>query len=141
MFEDRDAITGPPVAQSIRLNVPKKTKLYVDQTLRERENAVGMYSHLKLTHLHGYQNQLKSFRALIHCNEYLLNEIICGLLCSHAQSLPDGPEQAAASRSQSLRQSPGVQPHSYVSQLDRTSKDECSGKCKHVHGGCFPVTS
>lgn len=42
VFEDRDSAPGPPLAQSIRLNVPKKTKLYVDQTMRERENAVGM---------------------------------------------------------------------------------------------------
>ncbi|MBN3313992.1 BBS1 protein, partial [Atractosteus spatula] len=40
-FEDRDTTPGPPAAQSVRLNVPKKTKLYVDQTLRERESAVG----------------------------------------------------------------------------------------------------
>lgn len=40
VFDDKDS-SGPPTAQSIRLNVPKKTKLYVDQTLRERENAVG----------------------------------------------------------------------------------------------------
>ncbi|XP_031168057.1 Bardet-Biedl syndrome 1 protein [Sander lucioperca] len=43
-FEDRDSAPGPPLAQSVRLNVPKKTKLYVDQTLRERENGVAMHS-------------------------------------------------------------------------------------------------
>ncbi|KAJ8265989.1 hypothetical protein GJAV_G00123850 [Gymnothorax javanicus] len=43
VFEDRDMTPGPPLAQSIRLNVPKKTKLYVDQTMRERENAVAMH--------------------------------------------------------------------------------------------------
>ncbi|XP_069036467.1 Bardet-Biedl syndrome 1 protein isoform X2 [Lepisosteus oculatus] len=42
-FEDRDTTPGPPAAQSVRLNVPKKTKLYVDQTLRERESAVAMH--------------------------------------------------------------------------------------------------
>ncbi|XP_028331380.1 BBSome complex member BBS1 [Gouania willdenowi] len=42
-FEDRDGAPGPPQAQSIRLNVPKKTKLYVDQTLRERESAPAMH--------------------------------------------------------------------------------------------------
>lgn len=57
MFDDRDAISGPPLAQSIRLNVPKKTKLYVDQTMRERENAVGMYSHSKHIPLHSCQKQ------------------------------------------------------------------------------------
>ncbi|CAB1451552.1 unnamed protein product [Pleuronectes platessa] len=42
-FADRDSAPGPPLAQSVRLNVPKKTKLYVDQTLRERENGVAMH--------------------------------------------------------------------------------------------------
>ncbi|XP_063002274.1 Bardet-Biedl syndrome 1 protein isoform X2 [Elgaria multicarinata webbii] len=40
-FNKGDAVVGAPVAQSIKLSVPKKTKLYVDQTLRERENGVG----------------------------------------------------------------------------------------------------
>ncbi len=40
-FEDKDAIKGALEAQNKKLNVPKKTKLFVDQTLRERENAVG----------------------------------------------------------------------------------------------------
>jgi hypothetical protein len=33
---------GPPEAQSKKLDVPKKTKLYVDQTTRERDNAIRM---------------------------------------------------------------------------------------------------
>ncbi|XP_067400215.1 Bardet-Biedl syndrome 1 protein isoform X2 [Emydura macquarii macquarii] len=43
VFEEKDISLGPPVAQSIRLSVPKKTRLYVDQTLRERENPVAMH--------------------------------------------------------------------------------------------------
>ncbi|CAL9699155.1 unnamed protein product [Knipowitschia caucasica] len=35
---------GPPVAQSVRLNVPKKSQLFVDQTLREREQGSLMQS-------------------------------------------------------------------------------------------------
>ena len=42
-FEEKDISAGPPVAQNTRLNVPKKTKLFVDQTMRERENAVTMH--------------------------------------------------------------------------------------------------
>lgn len=42
-FEEKDLSGGPPSAQNTRLNVPKKTKLFVDQTMRERENAVSMY--------------------------------------------------------------------------------------------------
>jgi len=42
-FEEKDIAGGPPLAQNIKLNVPKKTKLFVDQTLRERENAVSKF--------------------------------------------------------------------------------------------------
>ena len=34
---------GPPEEQNIPLKVPKKTRLYVDQTQREREQAVSMH--------------------------------------------------------------------------------------------------
>ncbi|KXJ22583.1 Bardet-Biedl syndrome 1 protein [Exaiptasia diaphana] len=42
-FEGKDFTPGPPQAQSVKLNVPKKTKLFVDQTLRERESATSMH--------------------------------------------------------------------------------------------------
>ena len=38
-FEEKDISAGPPASQNQKLNVPKKTKLFVDQTMRERENA------------------------------------------------------------------------------------------------------
>ncbi|XP_017348265.1 Bardet-Biedl syndrome 1 protein isoform X1 [Ictalurus punctatus] len=67
VFDDRDSISGPPIAQSIRLNVPKKTKLYVDQTMRERENAVAMHrafqmdlSRLRLAAARAYVKALES---------------------------------------------------------------------------------
>ena len=41
VFEEKDQLGGPPAAQSQKLNVPKKTKLFVDQTMRERESSVG----------------------------------------------------------------------------------------------------
>lgn len=66
-FEDRDSAPGPPVAQSVRLNVPKKTKLYVDQTLRERENGLAMHrafqmdlSRLRLAAAKAYVKVLES---------------------------------------------------------------------------------
>ena len=65
-FEGKDLTPGPPPAQSIKLNVPKKTKLFVDQTLRERENAVSMhrmFQHdlylLRLTAARSYVNALQ----------------------------------------------------------------------------------
>ncbi|KAM6897060.1 BBSome complex member BBS1 [Xenentodon cancila] len=54
VFDERDSTPGPPPAQSIRLNVPKKTKLYVDQTLRERENGAAMH--------HAFQMDLSRLR-------------------------------------------------------------------------------
>jgi Bardet-Biedl syndrome 1 protein len=39
---EKDALAGPPEAQMKKLDVPKKTKLYVDQTTRERDNAIGI---------------------------------------------------------------------------------------------------
>lgn len=43
VFQEKDISAGPPAAQNQKLNVPKKTKLFVDQTMRERENAVTMH--------------------------------------------------------------------------------------------------
>ncbi|XP_034413916.1 Bardet-Biedl syndrome 1 protein [Cyclopterus lumpus] len=66
-FDDRDGAPGPPLAQSIRLNVPKKTKLYVDQTLRERESGLSMHrafqmdlSRLRLAAAKSYVEALES---------------------------------------------------------------------------------
>ena len=42
-FEDKDLVKGPPAAQNQKLNVPKKTKVFVDQTMRERENGICEY--------------------------------------------------------------------------------------------------
>ncbi|XP_075934470.1 BBSome complex member BBS1 [Anarhichas minor] len=66
-FDDRDGTAGPPPAQSVRLNVPKKTKLYVDQTLRERESGLAMHrafqmdlSRLRLSAAKSYVKALES---------------------------------------------------------------------------------
>jgi Bardet-Biedl syndrome 1 protein len=40
-LEVQSTIPGPPPEQDIPLNVPKKTKLYVEQTQRERDQAIG----------------------------------------------------------------------------------------------------
>jgi hypothetical protein len=42
VLDASDVHSGPPAEQDIPLNVPKKTRLYVEQTDREREQAVGM---------------------------------------------------------------------------------------------------
>ncbi|XP_063293337.1 Bardet-Biedl syndrome 1 protein [Pelobates fuscus] len=61
-FEDKDTAPGPPTGQSVKLNVPKKTKLYVDQTLRERENAVAMH---RVFQMDLYRLRLTAARAYV----------------------------------------------------------------------------
>jgi len=34
-------VAGPPAAQNVKLDIPKKTKLFLDQTVREREAGSG----------------------------------------------------------------------------------------------------
>ncbi|XP_061462366.1 Bardet-Biedl syndrome 1 protein isoform X3 [Rhineura floridana] len=65
-FDKEDKAAGAPVAQSIKLSVPKKTKLYVDQTLRERESGVAMHrvfqmdlSRIRLTVARAYARALQ----------------------------------------------------------------------------------
>lgn len=42
-FSEKEMFAGAPPEQNMRLNIPKKTKLYVDQTVREREHAADIY--------------------------------------------------------------------------------------------------
>ena len=42
-FDDLETASTPQSSQNIKLNIPKKTKLFVDQTLRERENCTLMH--------------------------------------------------------------------------------------------------
>ncbi|VDM68404.1 unnamed protein product, partial [Strongylus vulgaris] len=37
-LDDRIDISAPPKAYNIKLNIPKKSKIFIDQTVREREN-------------------------------------------------------------------------------------------------------
>ncbi|XP_004618503.2 Bardet-Biedl syndrome 1 protein isoform X1 [Sorex araneus] len=43
VFAEGSGEAGPPPAQAMRLSVPRKTRLYVDQTLRERESGTAMH--------------------------------------------------------------------------------------------------
>ena len=40
-FEAKDANPGPPATQLEKLNIPKRTKVYVDQMAREKESGTG----------------------------------------------------------------------------------------------------
>ncbi|KDO23995.1 hypothetical protein SPRG_10692 [Saprolegnia parasitica CBS 223.65] len=46
-LEGTSTSSGPPPEQDIPLNVPKKTKLYVEQTQRERDHAIEMHRHFQ----------------------------------------------------------------------------------------------
>ncbi|XP_003961258.2 BBSome complex member BBS1 [Takifugu rubripes] len=66
-FEDKDSTPGPPLTQSVRLNTHKKTKLYVDQMMRERESGTVMHrafqmdlSRLRLATAKAYLKALES---------------------------------------------------------------------------------
>ncbi|XP_002732274.1 BBSome complex member BBS1-like [Saccoglossus kowalevskii] len=72
VFEERDSSGGPPVAQNQKLNVPKKTKLFVDQTMRERENGTTMHR----TFQHDlYRMRLNTARAFVTALDNSLNPI------------------------------------------------------------------
>jgi hypothetical protein len=43
VLDKSNAIAGPPPEQDIPLQIPKKTKLYVEQTQRERDNGVDIH--------------------------------------------------------------------------------------------------
>ncbi|XP_054880863.1 Bardet-Biedl syndrome 1 protein [Poeciliopsis prolifica] len=76
VFDDMDSTPGPPLAQSIRLNVPKKTKLYVDQTLRERENGLAMH---RTFHMDLSRTKLAAARAYVKALESSLTPMSSSL--------------------------------------------------------------
>ena len=41
IFEVKDLTPGPPAAQLEKLNIPKRTKVYVEQMAREKANSTG----------------------------------------------------------------------------------------------------
>ena len=58
---------GPPASQRMKLDVPKKTQLFVDQTVRERENNIEIFQNfqrdLQLMRLNIAQTYLKGLKA------------------------------------------------------------------------------
>ncbi|XP_035989122.1 Bardet-Biedl syndrome 1 protein [Fundulus heteroclitus] len=76
VFHDQDSAPGPPLAQSVRLNVPKKTKLYVDQTLRERENGLAMH---RVFHMDLSRMRLAATRAYVKALESSLTPMSSSL--------------------------------------------------------------
>ena len=46
-YAEHSTQRGPPSSQKIKLNIPKKTQLYVDQTVRERESSTEMFQNFQ----------------------------------------------------------------------------------------------
>ncbi|MEJ1273543.1 dipeptidylpeptidase 3 [Cricetulus griseus] len=70
VFVEGTGETGPPLAQTTKLNVPRKTRLYVDQTLREREAGTAMHRTFQ-TDL--YLLRLRAARAYVQALESSLS--------------------------------------------------------------------
>jgi len=75
-FEGRDALSGIPAAQSQKLNVPKKTKLFVDQALRERGSAPAMH---RVFQQDLYRLRLQAARSYVHAISTSLNPLSTSL--------------------------------------------------------------
>ncbi|XP_006860945.1 PREDICTED: Bardet-Biedl syndrome 1 protein isoform X2 [Chrysochloris asiatica] len=72
VFVEGGGDMGPPPAQSMKLNVPRKTRLYVDQTLREREAGTAMHRTFQ-TDL--YLLRLRTARAYVQALESSLSPV------------------------------------------------------------------
>nr|XP_044997787.1 Bardet-Biedl syndrome 1 protein isoform X2 [Jaculus jaculus] len=70
VFVEGTGEMGPPQAQAMKLNVPRKTRLYVDQTLREREAGTAMHRTFQ-TDL--YLLRLRAARAYVQALESSLS--------------------------------------------------------------------
>ncbi|XP_014648530.1 PREDICTED: Bardet-Biedl syndrome 1 protein isoform X2 [Ceratotherium simum simum] len=72
VFVEGGGEVGPPPAQATKLNVPRKTRLYVDQTLREREAGTAMHRTFQ-TDL--YLLRLRAARAYVQALESSLSPV------------------------------------------------------------------
>ncbi|XP_059565970.1 Bardet-Biedl syndrome 1 protein isoform X1 [Myotis daubentonii] len=72
VFVEGGGELGPPPAQATKLSVPRKTRLYVDQTLREREAGTAMHRTFQ-TDL--YLLRLRAARAYVQALESSLSPV------------------------------------------------------------------
>ncbi|XP_069924112.1 BBSome complex member BBS1 isoform X1 [Oryctolagus cuniculus] len=72
VFVEGAGEAGPPPAQATKLSVPRKTRLYVDQTLREREAGTAMHRAFQ-TDL--YLLRLRAARAYVQALESSLSPV------------------------------------------------------------------
>ncbi|XP_061058078.1 Bardet-Biedl syndrome 1 protein isoform X2 [Eubalaena glacialis] len=72
VFVEGGGEAGPPPAQAMKLNVPRKTRLYVDQTLREREAGTAMHRTFQADL---YLLRLRAARAYVQALESSLSPV------------------------------------------------------------------
>ncbi|XP_006044427.3 Bardet-Biedl syndrome 1 protein isoform X2 [Bubalus bubalis] len=72
VFAEGGGEAGPPPSQAIKLNVPRKTRLYVDQTLREREAGTAMHRTFQADL---YLLRLRAARAYVQALESSLSPV------------------------------------------------------------------
>ncbi|XP_023347799.1 Bardet-Biedl syndrome 1 protein homolog isoform X2 [Eurytemora carolleeae] len=71
-FENLEITSAPLIGQNTKLNIPKKTKLFVDQTMRERESATLMH---RVFQHDLYQLRLNTARAFVSALETSSNPV------------------------------------------------------------------
>ncbi|KAB0407489.1 hypothetical protein E2I00_007663, partial [Balaenoptera physalus] len=72
VFVEGGGEAGPPPAQAMKLNMPRKTRLYVDQTLREREAGTAMHRTFQADL---YLLRLRAARAYVQALESSLSPV------------------------------------------------------------------
>ncbi|XP_065062005.1 Bardet-Biedl syndrome 1 protein homolog [Rhopilema esculentum] len=75
-FEGKDLSAGTSTAHSQKLNVPKKTKLFVDQALRERGSAPAIH---RVFQQDLYRLKLKTARSYVHAISTRMNPLSTSL--------------------------------------------------------------
>ncbi|XP_066466343.1 Bardet-Biedl syndrome 1 protein isoform X2 [Tiliqua scincoides] len=73
-FDGGNIFVGAPVAQSIKLSLPKKTQLYVDQTLRERESGVAMHQVFQRDLNRIRLTAARAYAQVLECNQAPVSE-------------------------------------------------------------------
>ena len=76
-FDNLENASAPLASQNIKLNIPKKTKLFVDQTLRERENCTLMH---RVFQHDLYQLRLNTARSPKRSHYTVLDSLSSGLM-------------------------------------------------------------
>ena len=84
-FDSLENASAPLSSQNIKLNIPKKTKLFVDQTLRERENCTLMH---RVFQHDLYQLRLNTARSVRGPHDKLIDTLSSGRMMPLSRPSP-----------------------------------------------------